>query len=120
MISGFDKYFQVAPCFRNEAARADRTPGEFYQIDMEMSFATQDDVFENCESFITGLFGEFTTLNVDGTPFVRIPYKEAMEKYCSDKPDLRNPLVVNDVTEIFKDTEFNAFKEKTIKIYIIY
>ncbi|MBP3345144.1 MAG: aspartate--tRNA ligase [Clostridia bacterium] len=118
MISGFDKYFQVAPCFRNEAARADRTPGEFYQIDMEMSFATQDDVFENCESFITGLFGEFTTLNVDGTPFVRIPYKEAMEKYCSDKPDLRNPLVVNDVTEIFKDTEFNAFKDKTIKMII--
>ena len=118
MISGFDKYFQVAPCFRNEAARADRTPGEFYQIDMEMSFATQDDVFENCESFITGLFGEFTTLNVDGAPFVRIPYKEAMEKYCSDKPDLRNPLVVNDVTEIFKDTEFNAFKEKTIKMII--
>ena len=118
MISGFDKYFQVAPCFRNEAARADRTPGEFYQIDMEMSFATQDDVFENCESFITGLFGEFTTLNVDGAPFVRIPYKEAMEKYCSDKPDLRNPLVVNDVTEIFKDTEFNAFKDKTIKMII--
>ena len=118
MISGFDKYFQVAPCFRNEAARADRTPGEFYQIDMEMSFATQDDVFENCESFITGLFGEFTTLDVTGAPFVRIPYKEAMEKYCSDKPDLRNPLVVNDVTEIFKDTEFNAFKDKTIKMII--
>ena len=115
MISGFDKYFQVAPCFRNEAARADRSPGEFYQIDMEMSFATQDDVMENCESFITGLFKEFTNMDVDSAPFIRIPYKEAMEKYCSDKPDLRNPLIVHDLTRIFEGTEFNAFKDKTIK-----
>ena len=115
MISGFDKYFQVAPCFRNEAARADRSPGEFYQIDMEMSFATQDDVMENCETFITGLFKEFTNMEVDSAPFVRIPYKEAMEKYCSDKPDLRNPLIVHDLTKLFEGTEFNAFKDKTIK-----
>lgn len=118
MISGFDKYFQVAPCFRNEAARADRTPGEFYQIDMEMSFATQDDVFENCEKFATGLFNEFTNFKVSKAPFVRIPYKEAIEKYCSDKPDLRNPLVVNDVSAVFANTEFNAFKGKTIKMIV--
>ncbi len=115
MVSGFDKYFQVAPCFRNEAARADRTPGEFYQIDMEMSFATQEDVFEACEDFATSLFKEFTTKEVSTAPFVRIPYKEAIEKYCSDKPDLRNPLIVHDVTNIFASTEFGAFQNKTIK-----
>ncbi len=115
MVSGFDKYFQIAPCFRNEAARADRTPGEFYQVDMEMSFATQEDVFYNCEEFATSLFHEFTTKNVDTAPFIRIPYNEAIEKYCSDKPDLRNPLIVHDVTNIFKDTEFGAFQGKTIK-----
>ena len=115
MVSGFDKYFQIAPCFRNEAARADRTPGEFYQVDMEMSFATQEDVFYNCEEFATSLFNEFTTKKVDTAPFIRIPYKEAIEKYCSDKPDLRNPLIVHDVTNIFKDTEFGAFQGKTIK-----
>ena len=115
MISGFDKYFQIAPCFRNEAARADRTPGEFYQIDMEMSFATQEDVWEACEEFVTGLFKEFTTFDIDTAPFVKIPYKEAMEKYCSDKPDLRNPLIVHDLTNLFVNTEFNAFKGKTVK-----
>ncbi len=115
MISGFDKYFQVAPCFRNEAARADRSPGEFYQIDMEMSFATQDDIMETCEEFATDLFKTFTTKQIDTAPFVRIPYKEAMEKYCSDKPDLRNPLIVHDLSKEFENTEFNAFKGKTIK-----
>lgn len=115
MISGFDKYFQVAPCFRNEAARADRSPGEFYQIDMEMSFATQDDVMNACEEFATDLFKTFTNFEVDSAPFIRIPYKEAMAKYCSDKPDLRNPLIVHDLTTIFETTEFNAFKGKTIK-----
>ena len=115
MISGFDKYFQVAPCFRNEAARADRSPGEFYQIDMEMSFATQDDVMNACEEFATDLFKTFTNFEVDSAPFVRIPYKEAMAKYCSDKPDLRNPLIVHDLSTIFENTEFNAFKGKTIK-----
>ncbi len=115
MISGFDKYFQVAPCFRNEAARADRSPGEFYQIDLEMSFATQDDVMANCEEFVTGLFKEFTDKDVMEAPFVRIPYREAIEKYCSDKPDLRNPLIVYDLSKMFENTEFNAFKGKTIK-----
>lgn len=115
MISGFDKYFQVAPCFRNEAARADRSPGEFYQIDMEMSFATQDDVMNACEEFATDLFKTFTNFEVDSAPFIRIPYKEAMSKYCSDKPDLRNPLIVHDLSTIFETTEFNAFKGKTIK-----
>lgn len=115
MISGFDKYFQVAPCFRNEAARADRSPGEFYQIDLEMSFATQDDVMANCEEFVTELFKKFTNKDVMQAPFVRIPYREAIEKYCSDKPDLRNPLIVHDLSKMFVNTEFNAFKGKTIK-----
>lgn len=115
MVSGFDKYFQIAPCFRNEAARADRTPGEFYQIDMEMSFATQDDVFKNCEELTTSLFKQFTNKKISTAPFVRIPYKEAIEKYCSDKPDLRNPLIVHDVTSIFENTEFGVFQGKTIK-----
>lgn len=115
MISGFDKYFQIAPCFRNEAARADRSPGEFYQIDLEMSFATQDDVMAVCEEFITDLFKKFSPFKVDSAPFVRIPYLEAMDKYCSDKPDLRNPLIVHDLTKLFEGTEFNAFKDKTIK-----
>ena len=115
MVAGFDKYFQVAPCFRNEPARADRTPGEFYQIDMEMSFATQEDVLNVCEEFATSLFSEMTNREFSKAPFVRIPYREAMEKYCSDKPDLRNPLIVHDLTKIFANTEFNAFKNKTIK-----
>ena len=115
MVSGFDKYFQIAPCFRNEAARADRTPGEFYQIDMEMSFATQEDVMSACEEFATALFKEFTDFEISKTPFVHIPYREAIEKYCSDKPDLRNPLIVHDLSKLFADTEFNAFKGKTIK-----
>ncbi|MBO7526388.1 MAG: aspartate--tRNA ligase [Clostridia bacterium] len=115
MISGFDKYFQVAPCFRNEAARADRSPGEFYQIDMEMSFVTEEDIQKACEDFITGLFKEFTNFELSPAPFVRIPYKEAIDKYCSDKPDLRNPLIIHDLTKLFEGTEFNAFKDKTIK-----
>ena len=115
MVSGYDKYYQVAPCFRNEPARADRTPGEFYQIDMEMSFATQEDVFEVCEEFATDLFKTLTNFEVSTAPFVRIPYAEAIEKYCSDKPDLRNPLIVHDLTKMFINTEFNAFKNKTIK-----
>lgn len=116
MVSGFDKYFQVAPCFRNEPARADRTPGEFYQIDMEMSFATQEDVLNTCEEFITSLFKELTPDREFSTaPLVRIPYREAMEKYCSDKPDLRNPLIVHDLTKLFANTEFSLFKDKTIK-----
>ena len=115
MVSGYDKYFQIAPCFRNEPARADRTPGEFYQIDMEMSFSTQEDVFEVCEEFLPELFKQFTNFDVTPAPFVRIPYKEAIEKYCSDKPDLRNPLIVHDLSNMFSSTQFNAFKGKTIK-----
>ena len=115
MISGFNKYYQVAPCFRDEDPRADRSPGEFYQLDFEMSFATQEDVFEVAEEVIPNVFKANSDWKITEAPFVRIPYKEAMEKYGSDKPDLRNPLVIEDVTEIFKDTEFNAFKGKTIK-----
>lgn len=115
MVSGFDRYFQIAPCFRNEAARADRTPGEFYQIDLEMAFATQDDVFEVCEILATEIFKNFTSLDVCNAPFRRIKWREAMEKYCSDKPDLRNPLIVNDVTELFKNSEISFLKDKTVK-----
>ncbi len=118
MVSGYDKYFQVAPCFRNEAARADRTPGEFYQIDMEMSFATQEDVFAVCEELAVGLFKHFTKFQITEAPFLRLPYKEAMAKYCSDKPDLRNPLIVNDLSDMFTDSAFNAFKGKTIKCIV--
>ena len=119
MVSGFDKYFQIAPCFRDEDPRADRAPGEFYQLDFEMSFATQEDVFKVVEDVIPYTFKKFTNWKVDEGPFIRIPYREAMEKYGIDKPDLRNPLIIQDATEIFKDTEFNAFKEKTIKAIIV-
>ncbi len=115
MVSGYEKYFQIAPCFRNEAARADRTPGEFYQVDFEMSFATQEDIFEVCEDLVCGIYQNFTNYDISKAPFVRIPYKEAIEKYCSDKPDLRNPLIVHDLTDIFKNTSFNAFKGKCVK-----
>ncbi len=115
MVSGIDKYFQIAPCFRDEDARADRSPGEFYQLDMEMAFAEQEDVFEVIEDVMYNTFKKFSNKKVE-REFVRIPYMEAMEKYGSDKPDLRNPLIVQDVTHIFKDLEFNAFKNKTVKI----
>lgn len=116
MISGFNKYYQIAPCFRDEDPRADRSPGEFYQLDLEMSFATQEDVFEVLERVIPNVFKKNSSLKITEAPFVRIPFKEAMDKYGTDKPDLRNPLVIEDATEIFKDTEFNAFKGKTIKV----
>jgi aspartyl-tRNA synthetase len=119
MVSGFDRYFQIAPCFRDEDSRADRTPGEFYQLDMEMSFATQDDVLGTIESIIPNVFKKNTNFKVDEGPFVRIPYAEAMEKYGTDKPDLRNPLIIQDATDIFKNTEFNAFKDKTIKAIVV-
>ena len=115
MVSGIDKYFQIAPCFRDEDARADRSPGEFYQLDMEMSFATQEDVFEVMEEVMYDTFTKFTNKKVD-KKFIRIPYNEAMEKYGTDKPDLRNPLIIQDVTEIFQHVELNAFKGKTVKI----
>ena len=119
MVSGFDKYFQIAPCFRDEDPRADRAPGEFYQVDFEMSFATQEDVFNVLQELFITTFKKHTNWKVDEGPFIQIPYKEAMEKYGIDKPDLRNPLIIQDATEIFKDTEFNAFKDKTIKAIIV-
>ena len=119
MVSGFDKYYQIAPCFRDEDPRADRAPGEFYQLDFEMSFAEQEDVFKILEDIFTTVFKEHTTWKVDEAPFRRIPYREAMEKYGIDKPDLRNPLIIQDVTKLFVNTEFNAFKGKTIKIIVV-
>ena len=119
MVSGFNKYFQIAPCFRDEDPRADRAPGEFYQVDFEMSFATQNDVLSVMEQVVTHTFKKHTTWKVDEGPFVRIPYKEAMEKYGIDKPDLRNPLIIQDVTDVFKNVEFNAFKDKTVKAIVV-
>ncbi len=116
MVSGFERYFQIAPCFRDEDPRADRSPGEFYQLDFEMSFATQEDVLGVIEKVITEVFRKNTDCKVSDTPFVRIPYKEAMEKYGIDKPDLRNPLIIEDMTEVFRDTEFRAFAGKTVKV----
>ncbi|MDD5675509.1 MAG: aspartate--tRNA ligase [Chitinivibrionales bacterium] len=110
MISGFDRYFQIAPCFRDEDARADRSPGEFYQLDIEMSFATQDDIFKVVEGVLHGTFSEFTTRPLDGLPFRRITYRDAMLKYGTDKPDLRNPLEICDLSDFFKEAGFTAFK----------
>ena len=117
MVSGFDRYFQIAPCFRDEDARADRSPGEFYQLDFEMSFVTQEDVFSTIEPVLHGLFEEFSGFrgqkqSVTAPPFPRIPYETAMLRYGSDKPDLRNPLVIVDVTDVFSrsDVEFKAFR----------
>ena len=109
MVSGFDRYFQIAPCFRDEDARADRSPGEFYQLDLEMSFVEQDDVFAAIEPVLSGLFGEFSDWQVTVPPFPRIPYEEAMTAYGSDKPDLRNPIRATDVTGIFRDSGFAVF-----------
>ncbi len=110
MVAGFDRYFQIAPCFRDEASRADRSPGEFYQLDFEMSFVTQEDVFNTIEPVIAGVFEEFADgRSVTKPPFVRIPYDEALLKYGSDKPDLRNPIVISDVTEAFRGSGFGLF-----------
>lgn len=109
MVSGFDKYFQIAPCFRDEDARADRSPGEFYQLDMEMSFVTQEDVFNAIEPVMAGVFKEFTDKKIDDGAFPRIAYKDSMLKYGNDKPDLRNPIEIQDVSEIFRDSGFGIF-----------
>ena len=119
MVSGFNKYYQIAPCFRDEDPRADRAPGEFYQLDFEMSFATQEDVFKVIEEVVPYTFKKFTNWKVDEGTFIRIPYKESMEKYGTDKPDLRNPLIIQDVTEIFKNSDFKAFENKTIKAIVV-
>ena len=110
MVAGFDRYFQIAPCFRDEDSRADRSPGEFYQLDFEMSFVTQEDVFAAIEPVIAGVFDEFADgRSVTKPPFPRIPYAESMLKYGNDKPDLRNPLVIADVTEVFQGSGFGIF-----------
>lgn len=115
MVSGFDRYFQIAPCFRDEDPRADRSPGEFYQLDMEMSFATQEDVFKVLEHTMGGIFNKFSGgKKVDQAPFIRIPFKESMLKYGSDKPDLRNPLVIQDATSFFYNSGFGVYDSKVI------
>ncbi len=115
MVSGFDRYFQIAPCYRDEDARHDRSPGEFYQLDVEMSFVTQDDVFAALETLMTGLFAEFSTRTITPAPFPRITYADAMLKYGSDKPDLRNPLLIVDLSDLFAQTTFRAFAGKTVR-----
>ena len=109
MVAGFDRYFQIAPCFRDEDARADRSPGEFYQLDIEMSFVTQEDVFAAVEQVIHGVFAEFSAWKVDGIPFRHIPYRESMLKYGTDKPDLRIPIEIRDASDIFRESGFQAF-----------
>jgi len=114
MASGFDRYFQIAPCFRDEDARQDRSPGEFYQLDFEMSFATQEDVFEVAETVVYNTFKEFSNKKVSKPPFKRITFAESMLKYGSDKPDLRNPLIIQDLTEFFAKNEFLTINGRTV------
>ncbi len=109
MVAGFDRYFQIAPCFRDEDARKDRSPGEFYQLDIEMSFVTEDDVFAAVEPVLHGVFEKFATIAVAARPFPRIAYRDAMLRYGTDKPDLRNPIEICDVTEVFRDSGFGIF-----------
>ncbi len=109
MVAGFDRYFQVAPCFRDEDARADRSPGEFYQLDIEMSFVTQEDIFRNLEELLAHIFGKFGTKKIAQVPFPRITYRDAMLRFGCDKPDLRNPIEMMDVSDIFRTSGFNAF-----------
>ena len=113
MVSGFDKYFQIAPCFRDEDARADRSPGEFYQLDIEMSFVEQEDVFNVVEKLMIKLFKEFSSKKIVSEKFPRITYKDAMMKYGTDKPDLRNPLIISELTSLFTrdDVKFEIFKK---------
>ncbi len=115
MVSGFDKYYQIAPCFRDEDARADRSPGEFYQLDFEMAFSTQDEVLKVCEDVVSDVFRTFSDKPVTASPFRRIPYAESMAKYGSDKPDLRNPLIICDLSEMFTRIEFKPFKNKYVR-----
>lgn len=115
MVSGFDKYFQIAPCFRDEDARADRSPGEFYQLDFEMSYATQEDVFAVAEEVLSETFAKFSDKEVSKAPFRRIPYEEAMLTYGTDKPDLRNPLVIKELSDLFVDSDFKPFCNKTVR-----
>ena len=115
MVSGFDRYFQVAPCFRDEDARADRSPGEFYQLDFEMAFATQEDIFSVAEEVLTAVFSQFSDKEVTKGPYPRISYEEAMLKYGTDKPDLRNPLEIIDISDLFTETDFKPFRGKCVR-----
>lgn len=115
MVSGFDKYFQIAPCFRDEDARADRSPGEFYQLDFEMSFATQEDVLSVAEEVLYETFVNFSQKEVSKPPFRRISYEESMLKYGTDKPDLRNPLTIIDISHMFLETDFAPFRKRTVR-----
>ena len=125
MIAGFDKYFQIAPCFRDEDSRADRSPGEFYQLDFEMSFVEQEDVFKTIEPVLFEIFDENKLYSgneakkVSNYPFPRIPYLESLEKYGTDKPDLRNPLLIEDCTEIFNNSDFKIFSQKILSGFIV-
>ncbi len=118
MVSGFDRYYQIAPCFRDEDARADRSPGEFYQLDFEMAFATQDEVLDVCESVVSDVFRTFSDKKITASPFRRIPYAESMAKYGSDKPDLRNPLIICDLTDMFKRVKFKPFMNKQVRAIV--
>ncbi len=116
MTAGFDRYFQIAPCFRDEDARGDRSPGEFYQLDMEMAFASQEDVFAICEDVLPPIFAKYGSYSrASAAPFVRIPYLEALEKYGSDKPDLRIDLTAKNISELFADSEFEPLRGQTVK-----
>ena len=115
MVSGFDKYFQVAPCFRDEDARADRSPGEFYQLDYEMAFATQEDVFDVAEEVLYETFKKFSDKEISKPPFKRISFAESMLKYGTDKPDLRNPLEIVEISDMFEETDFKPFLKKTVR-----
>ena len=115
MVSGFDRYFQIAPCFRDEDARADRSPGEFYQLDFEMAFATQEDVFAVAEEVLYDTFTRFSDKEVSKPPFRRIPFAEAMVTYGTDKPDLRNPLIIKEISDMFVETDFAPFRRKTVR-----
>jgi aspartyl-tRNA synthetase len=119
MASSFDRYFQIAPCFRDEDARADRSPGEFYQLDFEMAFAPQEDVFKVAEIVLYDCFKEFSDKEISKPPFKRISYKDSLLMYGTDKPDLRNPLKILDLTDFFKDVDFKAFKSKPVRGIIV-
>ena len=122
MVSGFDRYFQIAPCFRDEDGRADRTPGEFYQLDVEMSFVTQDDVFAAIEALMVPLFREFKPdwpMNETAGAFQRITYKDSMLRFGTDKPDLRIPFEIRDLTPLFAKSEFKAFAGKTVRAFAV-
>ncbi|MBN2526252.1 MAG: aspartate--tRNA ligase [Deltaproteobacteria bacterium] len=119
MVAGFDRYFQIAPCFRDEDARANRSPGEFYQVDVEMSFVEQDEIFKVIEDLFVDVFSTFSDKKMDSAPFIRIPYEEAMLKYGNDKPDLRNPIVIREMTDLFDGSGFSIFANQIKKGAIV-